>query len=121
MGRKTYESVGSLNKRYTIVLSSTPQRHKEDTFFATNIGQACITAEEYWKKYPEKKVYVVGGSFVYESFLSEGLIDEIILTHVNDNSDGDAFFEVPDGWKVVSNKDISKVATIYVYRPNKRD
>jgi dihydrofolate reductase len=115
MGRKTFESVGPLAGRYNTVLTSNPEEHSEDVFYARNVSEASIVAEDYWKKYPEKTVFVIGGSFVYESFLYERLIDEIILTQINDNSEGDTFFELPDGWVVKKFKDLDKTATVYHY------
>lgn len=122
MGRKTYESLGSkpLSKRYNIILTSQKDpKNKKNLFFANNLEQAVFAAEEHWRMNPHKTIYVIGGSGVYDLFLRKNYISEIILTQVWDKSEGDTFFEVPEGWKIHDNWDISEKATIYVYKNRK--
>ena len=35
---------------------------------------------------------MIGGSSIYKQFLDSGMVDEIFLTIVNDDSEGDAYF-----------------------------
>ena len=52
----------------------------------------------------DKKWYVIGGASIYKQFLSLNMVDEMILTIVGDNTEGDVkadFFEdAINNWNV---------------------
>jgi len=56
MGRKTYESVGSLKNRITIVITSKEQVGKSETTFYVK------TFDEALKMFPGQQKYLIGGS-----------------------------------------------------------
>ena len=121
MGRNTFESLGSkpLPKRYNVILTSDTSKYKntKNAFFASSIEQVLEVVEQRWKKFPESRAYVIGGQLVYEQFLKKkDLITEIILTQVWNDLDGDAFFELPSGWAIETQKDLCEEATLYIYR-----
>jgi dihydrofolate reductase len=83
MGRVSYEEIGRpLPGRETIVLSGT----------ATEIPGVSIVRNwaEIEALFPEKKLFLAGGAQLYEQGLL--MCNELILTHVNLEPDGDAFF-----------------------------
>lgn len=94
MGRKTYDSLpnGSLPKRTNIVLTNKPDQYAnmltEDTYFCNmeNLKRKLHTITEI---FPEKRIFIIGGSEIYEYFLP--LYSKIHLTKVNNKIKGDAY------------------------------
>lgn len=68
--------------------------------------------------YPEthRMMYVIGGAKTYQKFLDLGVIDELIITHINIEVDGDTFFSIPDGWKVYKEKVLSENCVVKYYK-----
>ena len=82
MGRKTYDSMGKpLADRRNVVLSSKKITGVE-TFASTTAALHALKDEE--------KVFVIGGGKTYEQFLERA--DELYLTHVHNDVDGDTLF-----------------------------
>jgi len=82
MGRKTYESIGRpLPQRRFIVLSSKPIPGVE-TFGSIDTALAALADQE--------RVFVIGGGTIYATLLQ--LADELYLTIVDREVDGDTFF-----------------------------
>ena len=50
----------------------------------------------------DKEVFVIGGESIYHQFMDEGLVDEMRLTIVNDETEGDVYFPEfnEDDWSV---------------------
>lgn len=83
MGRATYESIGRpLPGRETVVLSRTVEA----------IPGVVVARgwDAVWPLFPEKKLFLAGGAKLYAEALP--LCDELILTHVKSEPEGDAFF-----------------------------
>jgi dihydrofolate reductase len=82
MGRKTFESIGRvLPKRRNVVLSSRPIPDVE-TYASLEAALGSLHEEE--------KVFVIGGGELYAQTLP--IADEVCLTLVDDDTDGDVFF-----------------------------
>lgn len=95
MGRKTWESMDckALPKRGNIVITNT-LKHKFQSFDDTTHNDYLsfidleafmmnpLGAEEAFKGKPEDHLFVIGGSQLYEYFLKNNLVDEIILTGI---------------------------------------
>ncbi len=82
MGRKTWESLGNpLSNRRNVVLTSNPIPDVES--YATI--DAALTALK-----DQERVFVIGGAKVYAAFLDKA--DELYLTFVDQEIEGDAFF-----------------------------
>jgi len=84
MGRRTWESIGrALQGRINVVLTSTAtfENNQEDVIFINNIESDFIN---YLKQNKEsvETIYVIGGGFVYNTFLQNyhKMVDEIIAT-----------------------------------------
>lgn len=85
MGRKTFESIGSkpLPGRTNIVVSSR-QKSQEGILVISNpdeLSELHLNAD---------KVFIVGGSAIYEHFLP--IADELIITEIKTVFEGDTFF-----------------------------
>ena len=100
MGRKTFESLPEsfrpLPNRKNIVLSRSGFK-AEGTVTAKSLEEAYSIAEQ-----DSEKVFVIGGSAVYELALSE--CDRLEITRVHEEYDGDTYFpEIDDeNWKEIS-------------------
>jgi dihydrofolate reductase len=86
MGRKTYESIGRpLPGRTNIIISRNPSFQPEGCLVFNNIESAlkrgCQSAE---------KVFVIGGSALYEAMLP--LADTLYITQIHKKFQGDTFF-----------------------------
>ncbi len=82
MGRKTWESLGkALPGRRNIVIS----RHEiPGAEHYASVGEALTALHD------QEKVFVIGGARVYAEFL--GRADELYLTFVEQEADGDTYF-----------------------------
>lgn len=95
MGRKTFESLpnGPLPNRYNIILTTDEEYYVDSAFSNVYI---CYSIEEVKSLcesfFSEKELFVIGGRQIYEAFLKEGLIEEMRLTIVNDDYEGDTYF-----------------------------
>lgn len=98
MGRKTYESIGRpLPGRTTIVVTGQPDWSAEGVQVAASFGQALDEALAL-----DPEVFVVGGAQIYAEALGHGVVDRLVVTHIDAAPAGDTYF--PDlnwsEWKV---------------------
>jgi dihydrofolate reductase len=96
MGRKTYESLpngGPLKGRVNIIITSNEDYGVDPKFENVYIVHSIKDAVELCEAFfSEKELFVIGGESIYRQFMDEGLVDEMRLTIVNDEMDGDVFF-----------------------------
>ncbi len=101
MGRKTFESLPDglpLKNRINIVVTSQdnycPTEGKDESLFENTY--VCRSLEEVddlcYAYFSDRELYVIGGSSLYEESLNRGVVDELIITSVNDDRDGDTYF-----------------------------
>lgn len=87
MGRKTWDSLGKykpLPGRQNIVIT-------RDKGWAEDGAEVIFSAEELQHlDLQDEHVFLIGGAQIYELFLP--LLDELIVSHVYQNYDGDAYF-----------------------------
>lgn len=108
MGRNTFESLPNkapLPNRVNIIITSDKNYHiksNENTYMASSIEDAIDLCKSMFN---DKKWYVIGGASIYKQFLSLNMVDEMILTVVDDDMEGDTkvdFFEGDTNkWSVV--------------------
>jgi dihydrofolate reductase len=98
MGRKTFESIGkALPNRVNIVLSRSMDCPADKTFMVVD---SMAKALNLCLKQNLPKVFIIGGGGVYREALEKQVVDEMVLTLVHEEHDGDTFFpEYSDGWK----------------------
>ena len=104
MGRKTFISLGStpLKNRKNIVITNKNEyflkKHKNNksiTLF-NEIGKSI----DYFNKQGNiETLYVIGGKCIYDYFIDNGILDELILSEIKHpvNNFGDTFFPRIDG------------------------
>lgn len=97
MGRNTFESIGGkpLPGRHNIVLT-------RDRSYRAEGSSVVHTPEEAAALVDGPHMFVIGGSEVYKLFLP--MADRLILTHIDDDFEGDTYFPElnMDEWKIVS-------------------
>jgi dihydrofolate reductase len=123
MGRKTFESIGNkLPNRINVVLTRNAkclnETNKEDNlFFIDDVEKALLFSKKF-----EKKVFIIGGSEIYNHYVS--LCDYLYITHIDAILDPvDAYFpkDILVGFKLIrkqknkSNKDNVYDHTFLVY------
>ena len=87
MGRKTYDSIGkALPNRKNIVISRNSNLKINDAEVVASIEDAL--------KFSENKVFVIGGEQIY--LYAMPFANKILMTLINDDIEGDAFFPVID-------------------------
>ena len=97
MGRKTFESLPGgkpLSDRINIVLTHDVEWGAEpadNLFIANSIEDAIGLCEAYFF---DKEWFVIGGETIYNQFLMGDFVDEMRLTIVDDDTDGDTHFPV---------------------------
>jgi len=101
MGRTTFESIGKpLPGRLNIVVTQDKSYKAEGVFVASSVEDAVKLGEQ------EKtgEVFVIGGAQIYRYALENNLIDQVYVTHINTQADGDVLFPVNliSEWKKIS-------------------
>ena len=100
MGRNTYESLPKkpLPNRTSIVISSDVEyqpsvsNDSDSVFVADSIESAISIAETL----DCNTIWVIGGASIYEQFVAKKMADEIYLTVVDDELEGDVVFPYID-------------------------
>lgn len=106
MGRKTFESLPNnepLKDRVNIIITSNEEYGVSAEFKNVYIVHSVKDAVELCDAFfGDKEVFVIGGESIYRQFMEENLVDEMRLTIVNDDADGDAVFPEynEDDWYV---------------------
>ena len=92
MGRKNFESIPEkyrpLANRENIILT------RNKAFLAENCSVLNSFQElvELKKQESDMTLFIIGGGEIYKLALNENLIDEMLITHVNDDYGADTFF-----------------------------
>jgi len=85
MGRKTYESIGRpLPNRLNIVMTRSKEEIK-GAIIASNKEMALEEAEKF-----SSDIFIIGGEYIYKEFMD--LASEMLLTEIDLETKGDAFF-----------------------------
>ena len=103
MGRRTYESISRpLPGRSTVVVTRSPEWQPEGGLPEGVSVAGSVEAALMWAGEIDTEVFVVGGSSVYAGALP--LADTMVLTWVDAEPDGDAFFPAVDWeqWREVA-------------------
>lgn len=115
MGRKTYESLGRpLPKRRNVVLT----RSQDFAVEGAEVYQDINKVFEDAKIRGEEKVFVIGGGEIFKQ--SFDIADELILTLIHEELEGDAYFPEWDkeGWQENYREDGEKFSFVDYIRAN---
>ena len=106
MGRKTYESLPNgepLKNRINVIVTSNEEfgvdQKYDNVYIVNSIEDVVELCDAFFN---DKEVFVIGGESIYRQFMEKGLVDEMRLTIVNDEGEGDIFFPEynEDDWYV---------------------
>lgn len=96
MGRKTFESLPNgapLKDRVNIIITTDEEYGVDAKFDNVYIVHSVEDAIELCDAFfSDKEVFVIGGESIYRQFMEKDLVNEMRLTIVNDDTDGDAVF-----------------------------
>ena len=96
MGRKTFESLPNgapLKDRVNIIITSNEEYGVDAKFDNVYIVHSVEDAIELCDAFfSDKEVFVNGGESIYRQFMEKDLVNEMRLTIVNDDTEGDAVF-----------------------------
>jgi dihydrofolate reductase len=88
MGRATFESIGRpLPGRTSIVLTRDAGWTFEGVEAAGDLPTALAIAAAL-----DDEVFLIGGAQVYAEAIAAGVVDRMVVTHVHQSPDGDAWF-----------------------------
>jgi len=90
MGRKTFESIGRpLHKRQNIILTHNPAYHAD--------GAETIHHPKELREFRliDQQVFIIGGAEIYKFFMP--ILDDIYVTHINEEYPGDTYFPEYEG------------------------
>ncbi len=113
MGRKTWEAIGSpLAGRLNIVITKNPDYvipfHEVIMFNALKVAVNFCTSAKH------EKVFFIGGGQIYEQVINE--VDEIILSVMDFETEGDVFFVKIDESKwLLNSSEIFTDFTVHHY------
>ena len=96
MGRKTFESLPNgkpLAGRVNIILTSDREYSvpvtDDDLYIVHSIADADELCEAFFS---DRELFVIGGGEVYRDFLDNGMVDEMRISSVKDDAEGDTYF-----------------------------
>ena len=93
MGRKTFESIGKpLPGRTSIIVTRSPEYHAEGTLVVHSLEEGLAVAGEL----DTEEAFIIGGGEIYRQALENNSVDQIYLTLIHADSEGDTFFEFLD-------------------------
>lgn len=96
MGRKTFESLPNgepLKDRVNVIITSDKEYGVDAKFDNVYIVHSIEDAVELCDAFfADKEVFIIGGESIYRQFMERELVDEMRLTIVNDDADGDVVF-----------------------------
>jgi dihydrofolate reductase/thymidylate synthase len=110
MGRKTYDSIGKpLPNRINVVISHRWLIVPDNVILINNPWDAVKYCA---KNHKDKKWFVIGGSQIYNWFLSKGLINDMHITYIKaiyENCDSKFLFDTYN-LRFITNKPLSDIA-----------
>lgn len=103
MGRKTFESLPNGNPlpdRINIVLTSDVNYKYDAKDKNVFIFNSIEDIDSFCRlNLSHLEWFVIGGGKVYKEFLERDMCDEIRLTTVHDDAEGDTKLQLPDDWR----------------------
>jgi len=121
MGRKTFESLPGLKPlkgRVNIVITSKENYVVDgaddeefcDTYVCSSLEDADSLCYAF---FGDRQLFIIGGESIYRQAIDAGIVDEVRLTVVNDDAEGDAHF--PDIESDVNYKRVFRTSSLRDY------
>ena len=109
MGRKNWESIPEkyrpLPNRLNIVVTRDTSFSDEGCEIFNSIEEALIAYST-----DERDLYIIGGGQIYKYCLDQNLVDEMLITQIDETFEADTFFpDISDSeWKIETIKEFKK-------------
>jgi len=97
MGRKTAESlpIDILPNRLNIIISKTKRDNKENKLYFQDFNAAVNYSKLQIKNANYEKIWIIGGSSIYNQAYNHIDLDKIYITKINKNFNCDTFIDIP--------------------------
>ena len=92
MGRKNWESLPEKFRPLPDRINAVISRNTDFTADGCRIFSSLEEAIRHYENEPEKDVFIIGGGQIYHHALANDLVDEMIITHVEQDFEGDTWF-----------------------------
>ncbi|MFZ9034640.1 MAG: dihydrofolate reductase [Francisellaceae bacterium] len=105
MGRKTFDSIGCpLPNRKNVILTRDKDYQQESCIIAHDVDDILHLE----KNRPTQEIFIIGGAEIYTLFLP--FVQRLYITHVNTQSQADAFFPSWDqaNWQRIGHRHYQK-------------
>ena len=129
MGRKTFASLGErpLKGRLNLVLTHLGGMYggaegsvygKNDELYCGSLEYALDIAQTDKETNPSGEAFIIGGASVYREALDKRLVDRLIVTHIDLESDGDIKFPYVDWerWSQRTEIRLCDLASVVTYK-----
>ena len=104
VGRKTYETIKHLKDRKFIVISRSGITRVEDgIIYERDIDTALSIARINTQLAGKDQFFIIGGAEIYN--LVAASTNKLLVTEVDIESKGDAFYHIPEGFELTKNGD----------------
>ena len=118
MGRKTWESIPEkyrpLQGRINIILSTTMKETNEflneyeHTYIVDSFKNMIKRIEYFSTKYKLYKIFIIGGSKIYEESFDKCYINKVHISYINEKYECDTFFPLHNIFKCYTVKTTNK-------------
>lgn len=99
MGRRNWDSIPlkyrPLSERINVVIT----RNKNFSHPDCAVFNTLENAIDYYKSTSEKDIFIIGGGQIYDHSVANDLVDEMLITFIDEDFDGDTWFPKIDDSK----------------------
>ena len=101
-GRKTYQSIPlpyrPLKNRTNIILTRNLQFKEKGCVIVHHLAESI----QFAKAQGEEELMIIGGAEIFQMALTQNIVDQIYVTQLDENLEGDVFFQMPDAklWEI---------------------
>ncbi len=92
MGRKNWDSIPLKYRPLSNRINAVITRNESFTHPDAEVFHSVEAAIDHYKKQSEREIFIIGGAQIYKYCLDHNLVDEMLITFIDQAFDGDAFF-----------------------------
>lgn len=96
MGRKNWDSIPlkyrPLSQRENAVITRNKEFSHEDCTVFHSVEESIAYYKSNLEKYSNQDIYIIGGGQIYAHSLDNDLLDDLYITFIDHDFDGDTFF-----------------------------
>jgi dihydrofolate reductase len=93
MGRRNWDSIPLKYRPLSDRINAVVTRNKSFSHSDCDTFNSVEDAINFYKlNHPDKDIFIIGGGQIYEYVIKNNLIDEMFITHIHHDFDGDTWF-----------------------------